>query len=138
MGSARRLVDAGWRASFRLIAATAYIHADDPHLAQGDLRHEPPSALASGADGLDAIRTIIAGAQAHLVPAGWLLLEHGWTQAAAVRGLLEGAGFAEVSTQRDLEGRDRVSLGRSTGQAWPVMSTEGGHPDTERGPARSE
>lgn len=101
---------------FDLIASNPpYIAADDPHLAQGDLRYEPPDALASGADGLDAIRAIVAGAAAHLLPGGWLLLEHGWTQGAAVRELLEAGGFFEVSTQRDLEERDRVSLGRSSG-----------------------
>ena len=98
---------------FDLIASNPpYIAADDPHLAQGDLRHEPLSALASGADGLVAIRAIVAGAAAHLLPGGWLLLEHGWTQGAAVRELLEAGGFCEVGTQRDLEERDRVSLGR--------------------------
>ncbi|MGY1410002.1 MULTISPECIES: peptide chain release factor N(5)-glutamine methyltransferase [unclassified Luteimonas] len=101
---------------FDLIASNPpYIAADDPHLVQGDLRYEPPGALASGADGLDAIRTIVAGAAAHLLPGGWLLLEHGWTQGAAVRELLEAAGLSEVSTHRDLEERDRVSLGRSAG-----------------------
>jgi len=89
-----------------------YIASDDPHLARGDLRHEPASALASGVDGLDDLRTIAAGAPAHLLPGGWLLLEHGWTQGAQVRALLDAAGFADVATCRDLEQRDRVSLGR--------------------------
>ena len=89
-----------------------YIAADDPHLAQGDLRYEPAGALASGADGLDDIRRIIADAPGHLLPAGWLLLEHGWTQGAAVRALLQAGGFADVATVQDLEARDRVSLGR--------------------------
>ena len=89
-----------------------YIASDDPHLARGDLRHEPASALASGVDGLDDLRTIVAGAPAHLLPGGWLLLEHGWTQGAQVRALLDAAGFVDVATCRDLEQRDRVSLGR--------------------------
>lgn len=98
---------------FDLIASNPpYIEQDDPHLAQGDLRFEPPAALASGADGLDAIRVIVRDAGRHLHPGGWLLLEHGWRQGAAVRALLEVAGFTEVATERDLEGRDRVSLGR--------------------------
>ncbi|WP_240126445.1 peptide chain release factor N(5)-glutamine methyltransferase [Thermomonas alba] len=106
---------------FDLIASNPpYIEAGDPHLTQGDLRFEPPAALASGADGLDAIRVIVRDAGRHLHPGGWLLLEHGWNQGAAVRGLLEAAGFVEVATERDLEGRDRVSLGRRTQIAPPV------------------
>ena len=95
-----------------LVSNPPYIEADDPHLTQGDLRHEPAVALGSGADGLEAIREIVAGAPAHLVPGGWLLLEHGWNQGAAVRALLEQAGFTDVSTEQDIEQRDRVSLGR--------------------------
>jgi len=98
---------------FDLIASNPpYIASDDPHLARGDLRFEPASALASGHDGLDDIRLIIAGAAAHLLPGGWLLLEHGWDQGAAIRALLADAGFVEVATEVDLEQRDRVSLGR--------------------------
>ena len=98
---------------FDLVASNPpYIAAGDPHLAQGDLRFEPPLALASGDDGLDSIRAIVRAAPAHLEPGGWLLLEHGWTQGAAVRALLRDAGFADVATHRDLEQRDRVSLGR--------------------------
>jgi release factor glutamine methyltransferase len=98
---------------FGLIASNPpYIAADDPHLDEGDLRFEPAAALASGPDGLDAIRVIVAEASAHLEPGGWLLLEHGWDQGAAVRALLTAAGFVEVATEQDLEGRDRVTLGR--------------------------
>lgn len=101
---------------FDLIASNPpYIASDDPHLAQGDLRFEPATALASGHDGLDDIRLIIAGAPAHLQPGGWLLMEHGWDQGEAIRALLEGAGFVEVETALDLEQRDRVSMGR-----WPT------------------
>jgi release factor glutamine methyltransferase len=95
-----------------IVSNPPYIAAGDPHLQQGDLRFEPPPALASGADGLDAIREIIAGAPAHLVRGGWLLLEHGRDQGEAIRALLEQAGFADVETVRDLEQRDRVTLGR--------------------------
>ncbi|GAB3386685.1 peptide chain release factor N(5)-glutamine methyltransferase [Lysobacter fragariae] len=97
---------------FDLIASNPpYIATDDPHLREGDLRFEPASALSSGVDGLDAIRVIVRDAPAHLVPGGWLLLEHGWDQGSAVRALLQGEGFAEVETLRDLEDRDRVTLG---------------------------
>lgn len=100
---------------FDLIASNPpYIADGDPHLAQGDLRFEPPAALASGADGLDAIREIVAAAPAHLAPGGWLLLEHGRDQGAAIRALLAGAGFTGVATATDLERRDRVTLGRVT------------------------
>ncbi len=98
---------------FDLIASNPpYIAVGDRHLTQGDLRFEPAMALASGEDGLDAMRTLVAGAPGHLVPGGWLLLEHGWDQGASVRALLEVAGFCEVASVRDLEGRERVSLGR--------------------------
>ncbi len=98
---------------FDLVASNPpYVADGDPHLREGDLRFEPPAALSSGADGLDAIRAIATAAPAHLSPGGWLLLEHGWTQGAAVRALLQAAGFVEVSTHRDLEERDRVTLGR--------------------------
>ncbi|MGO4702420.1 peptide chain release factor N(5)-glutamine methyltransferase [Dyella sp. 2RAB6] len=98
---------------FELVVSNPpYIEAADPHLEQGDLRFEPPGALASGADGLDAIREIVANAPAHLDPGGWLLLEHGWNQGAPVRALLQQAGYAEVFTATDLEGRERVSGGR--------------------------
>ncbi|MBN8728078.1 MAG: peptide chain release factor N(5)-glutamine methyltransferase [Xanthomonadales bacterium] len=97
-----------------IVSNPPYIEAGDPHLAQGDLPHEPPAALESGADGLDAIRAIIRATPAHLQAGGWLLLEHGWNQGAAVRALLGAAGFAAVATAQDLGGRDRVSSGR-----WP-------------------
>ncbi len=98
---------------FDLIASNPpYIASDDPHLDQGDLRFEPASALASGVDGLDDIRRIVDGGQAHLRPGGWLLIEHGWDQGAAIRALFDAAGFAEVQTAQDLEQRDRITLGR--------------------------
>ncbi len=94
-----------------IVSNPPYIAAGDPHLLQGDLRFEPQNALASGDDGLDAIRIIVRDAPAHLLPGGWLLLEHGWEQGGAVRDLLRNAGFVDVATERDLEGRDRVTRG---------------------------
>lgn len=91
-----------------------YIAVDDPHLAA--LRHEPRAALTPGGDGLDALRAIVAGAGAHLAAGGWLLLEHGHDQGAAVRELLERAGFAAVTTRPDLAGRERCSGGRWPGE----------------------
>lgn len=98
---------------FELIVSNPpYIEAADAHLGQADLRFEPASALASGADGLDDIRRIVRDAASHLHPGGWLLFEHGWNQGDAVRALLHEACYAEVFTAQDLERRDRVSGGR--------------------------
>lgn len=97
---------------FELIVSNPpYIEAADIHLAHGDLRFEPAAALASGADGLDAIRRIVTDARAHLAAGGWLLFEHGWKQGDAARGLLREAGYVQVFTATDLEHRDRVSGG---------------------------
>ncbi len=98
-----------------VVSNPPYLAADDPHLDRGDLRFEPRSALASGSDGLDAIRAIIGSAPTHLREGGWLLLEHGWEQGAAVRALLEGIGFVEVATRRDIETRERATCGRWCG-----------------------
>jgi release factor glutamine methyltransferase len=94
-----------------IVSNPPYIESHDPHLNQGDLRFEPMSALASGADGLDDIRRIIVDAGRHLAADGWLLFEHGWNQGDAVRMLLRSASFVKVSTTRDLEQRDRVTAG---------------------------
>lgn len=99
-------------ARFDLIVSNPpYIAAEDAHLAEGDLRFEPAAALASGPDGLDALRQIIAGASAHLADGGALLLEHGFDQSASVRALLEAAGFEGVASVRDAAGHERVTLG---------------------------
>ena len=97
--------------SFDLIVSNPpYIRADDPHLAA--LRHEPLQALASGADGLEDIRTIMKQAPAHLKAGGWLLFEHGWDQAEAVRELFTGAGWQQVQSRRDLAGIERCTGAR--------------------------
>lgn len=93
-----------------IVSNPPYVAAGDPHLQH--LAHEPLQALASGCDGLDDIRRIVAQAPRHLVPGGWLLLEHGWDQAASVRALLAAAGWAEVQSRRDLAGIERCSGGR--------------------------
>jgi release factor glutamine methyltransferase len=100
-----------------IVTNPPYIQATDPHLNMGDLRFEPVQALAAGDDGLRDLRAIIAGAPAHLVEGGWLLLEHGYDQAAGVTTLLQQHGFAAIRTLQDLAGLDRVSAGRWPGQA---------------------
>lgn len=93
-----------------IVSNPPYIEDDDPHLSQGDLRFEPRAALASGADGLDDIRTIIQQANTYLKPGGWLLLEHGYNQAAAVAELLKQFKFHTISHTKDLAGIPRVTL----------------------------
>ncbi len=93
-----------------VVSNPPYIAADDPHLAA--LTHEPLTALVAADDGLADIRAIVNGAPARLRTGGWLLFEHGWQQAAAVQALLREAGFDDVATRTDLEGRDRCTGGR--------------------------
>lgn len=113
-----RKADLGWfdalaEERFDLIVSNPpYVVEDDPHLAEGDLQFEPRTALAAGPDGLDDIRIIVKGAARHLLPGGWLLLEHGFEQGEAVAELLGNAGYTDVSQWRDLAGRPRVCGGR--------------------------
>jgi len=101
---------------FDLIASNPpYIAVGDPRVEPGVSRFEPPQALFSGPTGLEALQSIIAGAPQHLVPGGWLVVEHGDTQGDAVRQLFARAGFDAVQTHRDLAGRDRCTEGRSPG-----------------------
>lgn len=96
---------------FELILSNPpYIAADDPHLPA--LVHEPRHALTPGGDGLDALRVLAAGAPAHLVPGGQLLVEHGFDQGEAVRALLATAGLEAIATRRDLAGHERCTGGR--------------------------
>ncbi|TFW29409.1 peptide chain release factor N(5)-glutamine methyltransferase [Massilia arenosa] len=95
-----------------IVSNPPYIADGDPHLAGGDLRFEPVSALTDHADGLSALRTIAAGARAHLMPGAWLLMEHGYDQSAAVRALLAHHQYTEVQSWRDLPGIERVTGGR--------------------------
>jgi len=98
---------------FELIVSNPpYIKETDPHLQQGDVRFEPAGALKAGPAGLDDLQHIIQGALAHLVPGGWLLLEHGYDQGDAVLQLLKQAGYEQVTDYRDLAGQPRVAEGR--------------------------
>jgi len=92
-----------------VVSNPPYVARGDPHLDQDDLRFEPRAALDGGIDGLEAVRAIVAQTPVHLAPGGWLLLEHGFAQAAAVRALLAQAGLGRITTWRDLAGQERVS-----------------------------
>lgn len=113
-GVAVRFVHSNWYANvdgqFDLIVSNPpYIAASDPHLSQGDLRYEPRSALTDDANGMMHIAAIVDGAETHLKPGGWLLMEHGYDQSAAVRALLEKAGWQQVQSWQDLAGIERVT-----------------------------
>jgi len=95
-----------------VVANPPYVAEEDPHLGRGDLRFEPVSALASGGEGLDAIRAIVVAAPGYIEPGGALAFEHGHDQAAAARALLRDAGFGEIASARDLAGIERVTYGR--------------------------
>jgi release factor glutamine methyltransferase len=95
-----------------IVSNPPYIAAADPHLARGDVRFEPLSALAAGADGLDDLRQLTAAARTHLKPGGTLLLEHGYDQADAVQALLRMDGIRHVRSWADLSGIRRVSGGQ--------------------------
>jgi len=95
-----------------IVSNPPYISNDDPHLNQGDIRFEPISALASGKDGLDDLRTIIHDAVKYLNTRGWLLVEHGYNQGKEVRQLFIDNGFTSTSTIKDYSGLERVSIGQ--------------------------
>lgn len=95
-----------------IVSNPPYIDGMDPHLHEGDVRFEPRSALVAEEQGLADIRLIVTQAPAHLVPGGWLLLEHGWDQGEAVRQLLLQQGYVQVETVRDYGDNERVTLGR--------------------------
>ena len=101
--------------AYRLIVSNPpYIAVDDPHLAAAVLAHEPEIALIAGPNGLEALQTIVTHAPKYLQPNGWLVMEHGWQQAAAVRELLESTGYCSVASHADLAGHQRVTEGQ-----WP-------------------
>ncbi|SEE93215.1 peptide chain release factor N(5)-glutamine methyltransferase [Pseudomonas migulae] len=95
-----------------IISNPPYIASTDPHLVEGDVRFEPESALVAGIDGLDDLRLIVDQAPDYLEAGGWLMLEHGYDQAEAVRDLLQTRGFEAVHSRTDLGGHQRISLGR--------------------------
>jgi release factor glutamine methyltransferase len=95
-----------------IVSNPPYIVAGDPHLSEGDLRFEPVDALTDHDNGLSDLHTITRDARAYLAPDAWLLMEHGYDQASAVREVLSAHGYTEVQSWRDLAGIERVSGGR--------------------------
>ena len=126
-----RLLRARWLAALApascalILSNPPYLEANDPALAaDGALRFEPVHALASGADGLEDLREIVADAPRCLLAGGWLALEHGATQGPAVRALLADAGFDSIDTRRDLAGHERVSHGRRPADLRPAKASD--------------
>ncbi|EPC4044272.1 peptide chain release factor N(5)-glutamine methyltransferase [Enterobacter sp. ENT02] len=95
-----------------IVSNPPYIDEHDPHLAQGDVRFEPLTALVAANEGLADLDHIVTTSRQHLLPGGWLLVEHGWTQGNAVRALFTNAGYREVATCRDYGGNERLTLGQ--------------------------
>ncbi|MBI5462587.1 MAG: peptide chain release factor N(5)-glutamine methyltransferase [Gammaproteobacteria bacterium] len=102
-----------------ILSNPPYVRTDDPHLHQGDVRFDPIEALVSGADGLNDLRIIVAGAPTQLRPGGWLLVEHGYDQGEDVRRLFAEAGFVDIQSVADLAGHPRVTLGRAVAAQTP-------------------
>ncbi|WP_342325198.1 peptide chain release factor N(5)-glutamine methyltransferase [Kosakonia sp. BYX6] len=99
-----------------IVSNPPYIDEQDPHLAQGDVRFEPLTALVAAENGLADLHSIIADARQYLQAGGWLLLEHGWQQGAAVREIFERYGWQQVETCRDYGGNERLTLGQKPSQ----------------------
>ena len=95
-----------------IVSNPPYIDEHDPHLAQGDVRFEPLTALVAANEGLADLDHIVTTSRKHLLPGGWLLVEHGWTQGNAVRALFSNAGYRAVATCRDYGGNERLTLGQ--------------------------
>ena len=95
-----------------IVSNPPYIDERDPHLAQGDVRFEPLTALVAAREGLADLDHIVTTSRQHLLSGGWLLVEHGWTQGEAVRALFTQAGYADVKTCRDYGGNERLTLGQ--------------------------
>ncbi len=98
-----------------IVSNPPYIDANDVHLDEGDVRFEPRSALVASEQGLADIRIIIEQGRLHLVPGGWIAIEHGYEQAQAVQAIFRDAGFTDIESVRDLAGHERVTLGHFAG-----------------------
>ncbi|WP_369743776.1 peptide chain release factor N(5)-glutamine methyltransferase [Pseudidiomarina sp. PP-1MA] len=107
-----------------IVSNPPYIDANDVHLQQGDLRFEPRSALVAADAGLADLAAIVAQAPSYLKPRGWLVVEHGWQQAAAVRQLMVQQGFTAVASGCDYGGNERYTYGQCVGQTTEEASNE--------------
>ncbi|MBZ5489115.1 peptide chain release factor N(5)-glutamine methyltransferase [Halomonas aquamarina] len=115
-----RFMQSNWFSAFEkggerfdlIVSNPPYIAADDPHLHQGDVRFEPTSALVADTGGLADLLYLVGAARDYLADAGWLMLEHGYRQAASVRAALAEAGYQAIESIRDLSGHERITLGR--------------------------
>jgi len=99
-----------------IVSNPPYIHPDDQHLGQGDLRYEPVQALCSKPDGLADIQAIAEAAREHLISPGWLILEHGYDQGSLVKKTLETLGYSQVSIMEDLAKNERLTIGKWDGE----------------------
>jgi len=95
-----------------IVSNPPYIHPDDQHLKQGDLRFEPMQALRSQPDGLTDINTIVESARTYLSSPGWLILEHGYDQGMVVKKAFEKFGYTHISILEDLAKNERISIGK--------------------------
>ncbi|MDQ3738477.1 MAG: hypothetical protein M3337_04840, partial [Actinomycetota bacterium] len=98
-----------------IVSNPPYVADGDPDVEPVVRNHEPAAALFGGPDGLDHLRTIVAGAPDHLRSGGALVLEIGATQGRAVAELLDRSGLVDIHIRPDLNGNDRIALGRMTG-----------------------
>lgn len=95
-----------------LVSNPPYIHKDDEHLSQGDLRFEPQLALTDFDDGLSAYKALANEIKTVLKPQGWLMVEHGFEQARDIQDIFNQAGLQQVSSIKDYAGLDRITLGQ--------------------------
>ncbi|MGL6160636.1 peptide chain release factor N(5)-glutamine methyltransferase [Microbulbifer sp.] len=95
-----------------ILSNPPYIDAADPHLEEGDVRFEPRSALVAAREGLADIEWIAQKSIEYLQPGGWLIVEHGWQQAGAVREIFAVAGLNNIESRKDYSGWERLTLGR--------------------------
>lgn len=98
-----------------IVSNPPYLADDDPHLQQANIRHEPQHALIAGTDGLAVIQHLVAQAQDYLEPGGWLIIEQGYQQAAAVQRLFRKQAYTAITTYFDLAGHSRVTVGQKKG-----------------------
>ncbi|MEQ4760279.1 peptide chain release factor N(5)-glutamine methyltransferase [Klebsiella aerogenes] len=103
-----------------IVSNPPYIDETDPHLAEGDVRFEPRTALVAADQGLADLAHIIREGRQYLLPNAYMLLEHGWKQGEAVRALFNEAGYLDVETCRDYGDNERLTLGR-----WPHKEQAG-------------